>query len=234
MPNNFEKIINDYITSDNFKMTCKCAHCKKCKSSSQECPNDTFKYKIYNEFSLQHELGKYLEKENFEVFYEKNVYTILEKEDAKKCVKKEIDIIAIKNNKIYAIELKFPIKNGQFPEQMFQFIKDISFMEQLKSNWRNRKENLRNYKTINCYCLTIVCNHNYYRDDVETEIGKNYEFFRGNKLSEITGKITNHIKKKNNKGKLLEPEILTLEYHYPVKWLPVSENHFMRYYCIKI
>ena len=32
----------------------------------------------------------------------------------------------------YAIELKYP-RNGQYPEQMYSFVKDIIFMEQLKT-----------------------------------------------------------------------------------------------------
>lgn len=33
----------------------------------------------------------------------------------------------------YAIEIKFPT-NGQYPEQMFIFCKDIKFLEELKNN----------------------------------------------------------------------------------------------------
>lgn len=55
------------------------------------------------------------------------------KEITKNFVKKEIDIV-IENDsqERYAIELKFP-RNGQYPEQMYSFIKDIRFMEQVES-----------------------------------------------------------------------------------------------------
>lgn len=48
-------------------------------------------------------------------------------------IKHEIDIVIFNLDKTekFAIELKFP-KNGQYPEQMYSFIKDIVFMEQLK------------------------------------------------------------------------------------------------------
>lgn len=35
------------------------------------------------------------------------------------------------NSEHYAIELKYPL-NGQYPEQMFSFVKDIKFMEEMK------------------------------------------------------------------------------------------------------
>ncbi|RUS50439.1 hypothetical protein QI30_19185, partial [Kurthia sp. 3B1D] len=77
---------------------------------------------IYNEFSLQHELGVYLRNHldsTFKIQFERNIrfFGIQEK-----LIKKELDI-AIYNsqtNEKYAIELKFP-KNGQHPESMFSF-----------------------------------------------------------------------------------------------------------------
>ncbi|MBR3425033.1 MAG: hypothetical protein IKG79_03185, partial [Neisseriaceae bacterium] len=50
----------------------------------------------------------------------------------------------------YAIELKFP-RNGQHPEQMYSFVKDIKFMEELQD-----KENLKELCFINTYVLTLV------------------------------------------------------------------------------
>ena len=56
----------------------------------------------------------------------------------------------IYNEKVkYAIELKYPV-NGQYPEQMYSFIKDIVFMEQLKSKGFNAS-----------YCLTMVNDKNF-------------------------------------------------------------------------
>jgi hypothetical protein len=47
-------------------------------------------------------------------------------------VKKEIDISIVSTDKTerMAIELKFP-RSGQYPEQMFKFCQDISFVEQI-------------------------------------------------------------------------------------------------------
>lgn len=87
---------------------------------------------IYNEFSLQHELGVFLRSRlsDHKVQFERNVsYFNLIK---KNFLKREIDIsvISTSGEKICALELKYP-RNGQVPESMFGFCKDIAFLEQL-------------------------------------------------------------------------------------------------------
>jgi hypothetical protein len=89
---------------------------------------------IYNEFSLQHELGHLLRIQlpNRKVQFERNVSFFFSRNLP--FVKKEIDVSAYSPDKkllSYAIELKFP-RNGQYPEQMFSFCKDLCFIEQLK------------------------------------------------------------------------------------------------------
>ena len=54
------------------------------------------------------------------------------------------------DDRCYAIELKYP-KNGQYPEEMYQFIRDIAFAQQLVRNSANGKRVFE--KT---YCLTLV------------------------------------------------------------------------------
>lgn len=93
----------------------------------------TGKIEIYNEFSLQHELGIFLRSQftNLKIQFERNVSFFFHTGEF---VKKEIDISiysADKSTLHWAIELKFP-RNGQHPEQMFSFCKDIMFAEQLK------------------------------------------------------------------------------------------------------
>lgn len=100
---------------------------------------------LYNEFSFQHELGKYLnENTNYKVEFERNISKFIDPEEIKNkyennCdekeekIKREIDICLInKENQEdrYAIELKFP-SNDQYPEQMYKFVKDIKFMQVL-------------------------------------------------------------------------------------------------------
>lgn len=88
---------------------------------------------IYNEFSLQHELGILLRQAlpQKSVQFERNIsFFGFEKPSF---VKREIDIVIYdkSSNKLEAaIELKFP-RNGQHPEQMFSFCKDVVFAEQL-------------------------------------------------------------------------------------------------------
>lgn len=92
------------------------------------------KIEIYNEFSLQHELGIFLRshiaRPNVKVQFERPVdFFGMARRD---CVKTEIDIAIFETPSASrsAIEVKFP-RNGQYPEQMFKFCQDIAFLEQL-------------------------------------------------------------------------------------------------------
>lgn len=88
---------------------------------------------IYNEFSLQHELGIFLRATlpDSKVEFERNInHFKLRKKDF---IKKEMDIsISDRNSgELWGVvELKYP-RNGQVPEQMYSFCKDISFIEQM-------------------------------------------------------------------------------------------------------
>jgi hypothetical protein len=88
---------------------------------------------IYNEFSLQHELGIKLRQtfSPYKTQFERNTSFFFA--DSSGFVKREIDIAvfdAKNRHPVLAVELKFP-RNGQVPEQMFSFCKDIAFVEQL-------------------------------------------------------------------------------------------------------
>lgn len=88
---------------------------------------------FYNEESLQFELGYYLRTHltGYNVYIERNTKDWVEKENT---TKHECDIILINkndSNEKYAIELKYP-RNGQNPESMYSFVKDILYMEELK------------------------------------------------------------------------------------------------------
>ena len=128
------------------------------------------KIEVYNEFSLQHELGIFLRERlhDFRVQFERNVSFF----NISNTVKHEIDIVIYNETERYAIELKQP-RNGQHPEQMFSFIKDIKFMEQLKEKGFN-----------GTYCLTFVEDKLFYSSAIKTGI---YSFFRGN--APIHGRI---------------------------------------------
>jgi hypothetical protein len=88
---------------------------------------------VYNEFSLQHELGIFLRGKlpGYKVQFERNVSFFFPSK--KQFTKKEIDISIFtpdRQDLAYAIELKYP-RNGQYPEQMFSFCKDVAFAEEM-------------------------------------------------------------------------------------------------------
>lgn len=136
---------------------------------------DNYECNIYNEISFQHELGKYFEDLDYKVLYEKNMYDNKEEEHKVEhyWVKKEVDLVVIKNNKKYAIELKFSKgENARTPENMYDFVKDIKFMEQVKE--------YRNFSNV--YNFIIVNSQKYYKYELnktELKIKYNiYEMFR--------------------------------------------------------
>jgi hypothetical protein len=87
---------------------------------------------IYNEFSLQHELGIHLRSAlglQCKVQFERpTTYFHI----SSKAEKREIDIALFSEDRsvLAAIELKFP-RNGQHPEQMFSACIDLAFLEDL-------------------------------------------------------------------------------------------------------
>lgn len=169
-------------------------------------------FEIYNEFSLQHELGIFL-RENlckYKVQFERNAdYFGIDKTET---VKHEIDVVVFSDDKSekYAIELKYP-RAGQYPEQMFAFIKDINFTEQLKEHGFN-----------NTYCLTLVDNSSFYSCDGKRSDGI-YSYFRcGNT-------IHGDVEKPTGKNKYT----LTINGSYNVDWKSLNDGE-KKFYIIKI
>jgi len=157
------------------------------------------KVEVYNEFSLQHELGIFLRsiRPDLKVQFERNVAYFFPGKS--KFTKREIDISAFSpSNKelAFAIELKYP-RNGQHPEQMFSFCKDIAFAEELKQ--------IGFQETA---LLIFVDNHLFYRGSTEGIYGH----FRGGRP--ITGRIEKPTGRKN--------EFVTIQGNYLVTWSPVT------------
>lgn len=92
---------------------------------------DSQKIELYNEYSLQHELGIFLRNKcpKYSVQFERNTNFFGIKTAT---VKQEIDIAVFDKNEKFAIELKFP-RNRAYPRRMFQFVEDICFIERLKN-----------------------------------------------------------------------------------------------------
>jgi hypothetical protein len=154
---------------------------------------------IYNEFSLQHELGIFLRNhlKDCKIYFERNVsYFNFNKS---KFEKKEIDISIISANsgeRLSAIELKYP-RNGQVPESMFSFCKDISFLEQLVSSGFQ-----------SAYFLALADDPLFYSGNCSGIYGH----FRGS--NPITGSI---IKPTGSRDKQI-----TILGSYTAIWLPIS------------
>jgi len=163
---------------------------------------------IYNEFSLQHELGLYLRAElpGYKIQFERNVSYFI---DSANTVKKEIDIVIFNSDKTekYALELKCPL-NGQYPEQMYSFCKDIKFMEQIKE-----------YGFNETYCITLVSDRNFYNGIKNNGI---YKYFRED--HSIYGEIAKPTGIKSNTSSI----VLNKEYDF--EWLPLDKTR--RFYVI--
>lgn len=158
---------------------------------------------LYNEFSLQHELGIFLRARlmGYTVQFERNVEFF----GIKGTVKHEIDIVIYNDKEKYAIELKYP-HNGQYPEQMFSFIKDICFMEELKEVGFD-----------STYCLTLVQDKNFYLGQKQDGV---YAHFRGQ--DPVHGMITKPTGKRD--------EELHVKGNYKIEWISCSQ---FRYYVVK-
>jgi hypothetical protein len=164
---------------------------------------------IYNEASIQYELAIFLRKEllNFKINLERSIsyFKIFNN-----LVKKEIDVSIFDNkfsNKT-AIEIKYPT-NGQYPEQMFQFCKDIKFLEQLKA-----------YGFQNNIFLVIVNDKNFWQS--QPDEGVIYQYFRGEKI--LNGVITKPTGTKDITYKI--------EGYYKVEWQQLSK--LMKYWILEV
>ena len=193
---------------------------KICPNKEEQCD---FQYEIYNEFSLQHELGIYLREvlgNEYKILFEKNVKYICEEKykDYDDWQKKEIDIVVLKQVDkkwvpLYALELKFP-PNEAYPKRMSHFIEDMKFMEQVKARCTFEKT----------YCLTLTNNPNFYSDKngriKNTGI---YCYFRNNNIVVPPNeKITC-----NKKNKTVD---IVLDKIHKTYWQTIRNSKNVKYY----
>ena len=160
---------------------------------------DRQKIELYNEYSLQHELGIFLRNQcpNYSVQFERNTNFFGINTAT---VKQEIDIAVFDKNEKFAIELKFP-RNGAYPRRMFQFVEDICFIEQLKNIGFNG----------GC-AVSLVDNMNFCTQQGLKTTGI-YGYFR--KKKPITGVINNPLQ---NNG----PTQLIVNGSYKAIWSPTD------------
>jgi hypothetical protein len=169
---------------------------------------------IYNEISLQLELGIFLRSKlpNRKIQFERNVSTFGFNKG--EFVKKEIDISIVDSDRLEtAIELKFPT-NGQVPEQMFKFCEDICFMEQL----------LRTH-CKSAYVLILAEDPMFYSASPRMQTDGIYAFFRKGK--ELTGIIRKPTGKKDQE--------ITISGKYSTAWRPTagSDSNKRKYVLIE-
>ena len=163
---------------------------------------------IYNEFSLQHEIGILMRQALPEqrVQFERNISFF--GYDKTGFEKREIDIsvFASAENPLRAVELKFP-RNGQHPEQMFSFCKDIVFLEQLVRAGFGAG-----------YFLAFAEHPLFY----EGQSDGIYAYFRGGLP------LTGEIKKPTGSGN----KTVTIQGSYQIDWKPVFGD--LKYVLIEI
>ncbi len=208
-----EHIIGRINQHDINKSTLVSGKVKNKDTKLQKILDDFFAYvvkngiEIYNEFSFQHELGIYLRNIlglDYKVQFERNVRYF----GIHTTSKHEIDIVIFNDQeKLAAIELKYP-KNGQYPEQMFKFIQDIKFMEEVKNGGFQET-----------YSITLVQDHNFY----EGAIFGIYEYFRSNKI--IEGTIA-------GPTKMSDGQTIRLDGQYEIEWKKM-DTHF-KYYIVSL
>ena len=166
---------------------------------------------IYNEFSLQHELGIFLRQQlpDYLVQFERNVSHF--SSSGFRFTKRELDIAVFSRDKSelkYVVELKYP-RNGQHPESIFSFCKDIAFVEELR---------------MHGFCGAAVV---IFADDRLFYSGPCdgiYGFFRGART--ISGRIGKPT------GAMREKEIVDIRGSYVLAWNEVRGS--TRYACIEV
>ena len=168
---------------------------------------------VYNEFSLQHELGIHLRGHpnfsNQKVQFERNV-GLFNAHKSLNWTKKEIDISIFTNTTSpkLAIELKYP-RSGQHPESMFSFCKDIRFLEELKAQ--------ANFKTA--ILIVLADDPLFYSGNGTKGI---YRYFRG--TAPLQGNIQKPTGKKNSS--------VSLAGSYQVQWQTIVGN--LKYFTLTV
>ena len=159
---------------------------------------------IYNEFSFQHELGIYLREKmpNHKVQFERNVSFFSNSNALPNTIKREIDISVFSESlaEKYAIELKYP-HSGRYPETMYDFVKDIRFMEQLKIMGFTQT-----------YSIALVSDKLFYQGPETSGI---YRYFRKDYF--VSGKVY----KPTGGNKNIE--FISLDGTHNIKWYTLDE-----------
>jgi hypothetical protein len=163
---------------------------------------------MYNEFSFQHELGLFLRGQfsGYRIEFERNVSFFFR---SPRTIKKESDIVLydVSRGERYAIELKMPM-NGQYPEEMYRFVEDIKFMEQLKALGFTRT-----------FAVTLVEDRLFFEGGSLSGI---YQYFRA--AHPLCGTV--------NKPTGTTPASISLQGNYVIDWKTLEGSR--KYYVVEI
>jgi hypothetical protein len=168
---------------------------------------DNFYIEATFQFKLLTQLAKIYDEDS--IFPERNIgcYGLNQKIFSKK----EADIIIEQANNLHiAFELKMPM-NGQVPEQMYKFVEDIAFLEELKASNIFGK----------CYLIVVTNNSNFWQGSKNDGI---YAPFR-NRVP-LKGKIYKPTGNEKNKSF----HRISGEYH--IAWNTLACN--FRYFAVEI
>lgn len=212
-------------------------------SVKESLEKDNDKKHIYNEFSLQHELGiklrdklKEKNKSNYLVQFERNITSFKNlpvkyqsnenkiakiKDDFKKS---EIDILIVnkaKSNEKFAIELKYHRKElGQVPDFIYNCVVDMWFVKRMVDKGVIK----------NGFCVVVTEDNDIYdaKRKITEDMRKNYIHFKDEDKTEVVKLVENKIcieKEENNKCLIKGDEKWNDEYNV-VKKKPKTTNEY--------
>ncbi|GHV71753.1 hypothetical protein AGMMS49928_25050 [Spirochaetia bacterium] len=168
---------------------------------------DNFYLEATFQFKLLMQFAKIYNEDS--IFPERNIgyYRLNQKTFSKK----EVDIIIEQGNNLpIAFELKMPM-NGQVPEQMYKFVEDIVFLEELKASLLFGK----------CYLITVTNDSNFWQGSKSDGI---YAPFRNG--VPLKGKIYKPTGNEKNKSF----HQISGEYH--IAWNTLSNS--FRYFALEV
>ncbi len=164
---------------------------------------------LYNEFSLQHELGFFLRTilpKDYKVQFERNIKSLVASPPpVPRYIKKEIDLCIFSRDmsEKYAIELKF-IAYGQTPEMMYGCVKDLRFMEEVRQSG-----------FAGAVSLCVTTEPTFYQPSQKK--GGIYKFFRGGRP--LSGRIFKPTGHRENRESIL------LQGNYQITWHEFSQAY---------
>lgn len=162
---------------------------------------------IYNERSLQLELGFFLRSHNCGQIEFERSFEVSTIDGATRKSKRNLDILINDGHHTTAVELKVPLA-GRVPETMYDFCADISFIEAI----------LRAGKAQSGYCIMVTSDPLYWRKSGST--GSIYDYFRSSGIS-LTGCINKPTGSKDTSV------VLTGRYDLESAWSALSNMRLM-------